>query len=721
MRLYFLFFVVLFSNLYAQGEIKITVQDSLTHEALIGANIFVKNSSSGSTTDLNGISLIKLSAGKNDLLASYVGYKTKEIELQIGKHDSLKNLTVFLAPANIEYRQVTVSTSRVNSFINSSPQRIEILGSEELQEKTIENPANISELLSELSAVNVVQTSTFTGTTNFRLLGLSGQYTQILKDGFPLFGGLSQDFGLIQIPPLNLAQIEIIKGASATFYGNGAIAGIINLISKVPEEKPKTELLVNATTYGAFDAGAFYSSAKNKAAFTMLAMADLKPPVDVNHDGFTEISKLKKFSLEPKLFLKINETNSLKIGASYLHDEHTGGDITAVNSSATALHPFVVKSLSNRLITTIDFAKDLGGNNLFVFRNGISFFDLSNESPAFLFKGNQTSTFSELSYMHNTDLNHFTTGISLLSDNFKRDNNSADYFNDAYQSQYGLFAIDNFKMSSSLSLQAGLRIENSNNFKTYFLPNASLIYKPEDNFFVRFDYGTGYRIPTANSFLSELERNDVGSTKIMSPTNAELSSSLTFDCNYNFMISEQLFVKINQTFFSAEVRNPYLEVSDPNKSENLLFSQTNPLQSYGTETNLRLGFEDASLFVGLTYQKTKRKYSNDSPLPLTPEIKVVSILQLENEKLWELDFGNIYTGSQYLSNGTKVKPYTTFEAFLKIRAGSFDFVANCEDIFDVMQSDYAPLVYAPFTNPKFSEVWAPIEGRTINFSVIYSY
>ncbi len=721
MRYSLLILVLLVGNLSAQCKFRIAVRDSVTDEPLAGSNISIKNSSHGSTTNQNGSAIITLNKGKYDLLISYVGYNTKETEITAGQSDSIKNIIVLLSPVKIEVQQVTVSTSRVNSYINNNPQRIEILGTEELQEKTIENPANISEMLSELSAVQVVQTSSFSGTTNFRLLGLSGQYTQILKDGFPLFGGLSQDFGLIQIPPLDLEQIEIIKGASATFYGNGAVAGIINLISKEPEEKPKAEALLNATDYGGIDAGAFYSSKKSKAAFTTLLTADFKPPKDVNGDGFTEISKLKKFDFEPKLFLELTEKSSLKIGASIIYDEHVGGDIAAVNSSPSSLHPFVMKSVSNRYIGTAVYQNNFSTKNSLNIKSGISFFDLSIESPKLFFKGKQISSFSEISFSHNSGSNHFTGGLSLMTDNFKRDINSSVYFKDALQSQFGLFAVDNLQLSDEVNFQLGLRFENSSSFKSYFLPNASLIYKPANNFFVRLGYGTGYRIPTAISFLGDLERNDAGLTVIIPPANAELSNSFSFDFNYELMLAGELFIKLNQTFFRAEVKNPYLETTDENKDQTFLFTQTNALQSYGTETNLRLGIEDASLFVGLTYQKTERKYMNNTPLPLSPDFKVVSIFQIEDEDIGEVDLGNIYNGSQYLSDGEKVKPYTTFEALLKIKTGLFDVVLNCENIFNVMQSKTSPLVIPPYQSPRFSEIWEPIEGRTFNVSIIYSY
>ena len=721
MKLITILFLLTAGTLFAQVKYEITVRDSLSKDPLYGATISIKNSTAGAITGNDGKGVVKLNYGLNTINITYVGYKTKAVDINADKNVSSGSITVFLTPSGVELQQVTVTTSRVSSYINDSPQRIETLGLEELQEKTFENPANISELLSELSAVQVVQTSTFSGTTNFRLLGLSGQYTQILKDGFPVFGGLSQDFGLVQIPPLDLAQIEIIKGASSSFYGNGAVAGIINLISKVPQEKPEGNILLNATGYGGIDAGGFYSSKKGAVAFTILAMADSKPAKDVNGDGFTEISKLRKYNIEPKLFLEFDDRNSLKIGTSYLHDEHTGGDIEAVNNKPSSNHPYSIEFLSDRFIATADYRHTFGNNNSLNVKEGISLFNLSTSAPGFYFKGKQFTSYSEINYTGNTGDNSFTIGGSLLADNFSRNSASSIYFDDYNQFQAGIFAVDNLKLGDSFNLQGALRFEKPNNFDSYLLPNLSLIYKPAENFFLRLGYGTGCRIPSPISFLSEMELNQTDIASVSAPLKTEYSNSFSLDANYNLVTEDNFYFRINQTFFLAGVKNPYLETEDAASGKITLITQSQPLRSYGAETNLTVGMEDASLFVGFTYQKTEREYAGNSALPLTPELKIVSILQIEEEGLWELDLGNIFMGNQYLADGEKIKPYTTFEALLKIKAGLFNVVLNCENIFNFMQSDIKPLVIPPYTTPRFNEIWGPVEGRTLNVSVIYSF
>src|SRR6267378_8034189 len=132
------------------------------------------------------------------------------------------------------------------------------MSGEELEEKGNMRPGDIRMMLNESTGIQTQQVSATSANSSIRIQGLDGRYTQILKDGFPLYAGFSGGLGLLQTPPLDLKQVEIIKGSSSTLYGGGAIAGLVNLISKIPAEHRELNFHFNITSAGGLDINCFY-------------------------------------------------------------------------------------------------------------------------------------------------------------------------------------------------------------------------------------------------------------------------------------------------------------------------------------------------------------------------------------------------------------------------------------------------------------------------------
>src|SRR5690606_16234400 len=142
--------------------------------------------------------------------------------------------------------EVIISSTRGRRSIDDVPTRVETLSGEELEEKGNMKPGDIRMLLNETTGIQTQQTSATSYNSSIRIQGLDGKYTQLLKDGLPLYSGFSGGLSLMQIVPLDLKQVEVIKGASSTLYGGGAIAGLVNLVSKTPEEEHRLDFMLNA-------------------------------------------------------------------------------------------------------------------------------------------------------------------------------------------------------------------------------------------------------------------------------------------------------------------------------------------------------------------------------------------------------------------------------------------------------------------------------------------
>ena len=134
--------------------------------------------------------------------------------------------------ALVELEEIIVTATRNRRSFGQQPTLVEVLDQEELNEKANMKPGDIRMLLNETTGIHIQQTSATSFNSSVRIQGLSGKYTQLLRDGMPMYGGLSSGLSLLQISPLDLQQVEVIKGANSTLYGGGAIAGLINLVTK---------------------------------------------------------------------------------------------------------------------------------------------------------------------------------------------------------------------------------------------------------------------------------------------------------------------------------------------------------------------------------------------------------------------------------------------------------------------------------------------------------
>ena len=235
------------NNVFGQNTFKATIKDSDTKETLIGATALLKGTTKGGTADLNGLVTISdIPDGQQIIEFRYIGYETL-IDTFTFPLASTDPIEILLKSEAGELGEVTVTSTRSSRTIQEIPTRMELIAGEELEEKSNMKSGDIRMLLSESTGIQTQQTSATSANASIRIQGLDGRYTQILKDGFPLFSGAASGLGLLQTPPLDLKRVEVIKGSASTLYGGGAIAGLVNLISKTPTDERDLRFHLNGS------------------------------------------------------------------------------------------------------------------------------------------------------------------------------------------------------------------------------------------------------------------------------------------------------------------------------------------------------------------------------------------------------------------------------------------------------------------------------------------
>ena len=202
----------------------------------------------------------------------------------------------------VEEHVTVIATTRSGRRIEDQPLRVETLEREEIEEKMLMTPGDIVMLLNEMGGMRVQSTSPSLGAASVRIQGMRGRYTRVLADGLPLFGEV-RGLGLLQIPPMDLGQVEVIKGVASALYGPGAMGGVINVLSRRPAAEPVRELLFNRSTRGATDTVGYVSTAaRNGWSGSLLVSGNWQSGEDVDDDGWADLAEYERGVIRPRVF-----------------------------------------------------------------------------------------------------------------------------------------------------------------------------------------------------------------------------------------------------------------------------------------------------------------------------------------------------------------------------------------------------------------------------------
>ncbi|MEC5143369.1 TonB-dependent receptor [Chitinophaga sp. 212800010-3] len=617
-----------------------------------------------------------------------------------------------------DLNEVIISSTRNNSRIEDLPMKVEVLGKEEMMEESGIKPGNVASILGDLSVIHIQNTSAVNGNNAIRMQGLDGKYTQLLRDGMPVYEGLSGNFGVLAIPPLDLKQIEIIKGSVSTLYGGGAIAGIINFIAKTPGSEPELSVLVNRSTLKETNFNTFYSQRYGKTGLSLFAGVTTQNPVDVNKDGFSDVPRLRQYLLHPRFFWYINPQTTFIAGYNGTIEKREGGDMQVLEHHAEGIHQYTEVNNSNRHSVELQLTrKNLGGGTLSVKGNG-SFFHLQNSEGTFALIGNQTNTYLEAAYHKTSGKHDWVAGLNNTGEIYRRASGDSTLLNNYTYNTMGAFVQDGYHFTDQFMAEAGLRADYHNVFGWFILPRLAFVYKPVEGLSLRLSGGTGYKSPA----IFTTQTQTLGYRNLLplgADVKAEKSGGVNFDGNYHTTLGE-VDVTINQALYYTHIKDPILPVQDKNNMY-LLANMPYAVNSLGTDSYLRFKLDALELYLG--YNHTVSHYNNDGStnVAFAPQDKFASTLAYEIEGKWRFGIENSWVGNQYDYNNQKTPNYWFWAAMISRQFGKhITVVLNAENIFDARQGKNTPLYTGSVSNPVFAPLWGPIDGRTINASIKFN-
>lgn len=700
-------------NAVAQNQLTITIKNAENREPVIGASVQLTGTSIGGSSDENGaLTLSNIPDGKQTIVVRSIGFEEKRMELVFPLATG-EPMELLLKENEEEIEEVIITSTRISRNIEDIPTRIESISFEEIDEKSNMRPTNVAMLLHESTGIQVQQTSYTSGTQTIRIQGLDGKYTQLLKDGFPNYSGFSSGLSILDIPPLDLNQVEIIKGSSSTLYGGGAIAGMVNFISKEPRDKREINLILNQTSALGTDVGSFLSGRKGKTGFTFLGTVHYQKEYDVDEDDFTELPLQKEITLFPKLFIYPDENKKIMIGNSFTRSYRLGGDVESIRNEARPGHGYYEKNNSFRNNAYFSFTQKISDSKTLTAKQSLNTFKRELQKPDYFFSGIQTIAYTDISYSTKMNRHTLVLGGNYLFDQFREHEDSSAVKRNQTLNTASLYVQDNWDITEKFLVEAGVRLDYNTTYRIFALPRLSLLYKFTKQFSARLGGGLGYKLPTL--FVEETESmffQDV--LKLDDNLDPEKSTGVNLDFNFVHDFTDRFTFSFNQLFFFTEITAP-LVLTENTTGEFYMKNEMKPVHSKGFETNARFIYAPFKFFAGYTFVDARALYqSGNNFLAITPKNKLNLVFLIEKERNYKIGLEGYWTDNQYLSDGRLAPSFWEFGLFGEKIFKKFSLYINFENFTDTRQNKFEDVVFPPHDNPTFAQVYTHTEGFIIN-------
>ena len=603
---------------------------------------------------------------------------------------------------------VTISATRTDKRVEDQPMRVEVLDRDDIEEKQLMTPGDIVMMLNEMGGLRVQATSPSIGAASVRVQGMRGRYTRFLSDGLPLFGEAVGGLGLLQIPPTDLGHVEVIKGVASALYGAGALAGVVDLISRRPGKEPIREALVNRTTRGGTDAVVFAAQPlTNTWSGTLLAGGHWQEKNDVDDDGWADLAGYSRAVVRPRIFWDNHAGRSMFATAGATWERREGGT-TPGRVLASTDEPYIESLETTRYDGGIVAQMLVGGQYVLTARSSATrqrhrhvFGDIREDDVHDTF-------FGEVALRGHRGAHTWVAGVAFERDAF--DPRDVPAFAYTYTAP-GVFAQDDIDLSRWLTVSVSGRVDVHNQFGPFVNPRGSLfVHGMAWN--SRLSVGSGFFAPTP--LTEETEAAGLTRLKIDGPLPAERGRSASWD-----VTRTAGSLTLTGTLFRYDLTHPAVV----ERSTYTLSSLASDTIINGAEAIAVLRREPFSVTGTYAYVRSLEGVGVErGEVPLTPRHSAGLVAMWERADRGRVGVECYLTGRQRLEDNpyaTESAPYLLFGGLVERRFGRLRVFVNAENLANVRQTDWSPLLRTlQAADGRWTvDAWAPLDGRVINAGV----
>ncbi len=518
---------------------------------------------------------------------------------------------------------VVVTGSGTQELLVEAPVRTELISHDFIRSQAIRSLSEA--LVASVPGLRIENNCQNCGFSAIRLNGLEGPYTQVLEDGMPTVSGASMVYALDQLPTEFFENIEVVKGGNSSLYGPNAVAGVINMVRREPQQN-----FFQVDTQAAWNFGRPEQTSGAVAQFGNIGLgwsADFyyrglrRTQLDIDRDGFSELTRRRSQAGGGTLFRRFFEGKArLTIGGSTLDEFRRGGsqfDLLPEHTYITeqlfsdrsagffrwnhSLTPSVYYNVSSSLSylgRRSYYGADFDPNAYGATRNPLSITDVSLGAQL----GRHTI---------NSGFQHW---FEHVADNFP---GYARHIRQTFKNS-GFYLQDQWRLKPRVVILAGARVDKSNLLDHAVVsPRANIRLGLTNSLNLRLGISTGFRAPQV--FDEDLHVSSVGGEVLLIQRAAglrhESSRSLTAALDYTGRLNNQPFT-VGLNFFWTRLNDVFvLRETDRVIDKNRLFERTNGPGSRfrGVEANVSL---QAARRFGLRGGWTLQQARYDEPEPI---------------------------------------------------------------------------------------------------------
>lgn len=664
-----------------------------------GAAVWFGSGDQGSFSNPEGLFILKnVPSEAFDLSVSATGYFQRKVSIAAGQTE----ITIELKPdGHIMDEVVVTGTMKAISRLES-PVPVEVLTPAFFKK----NPTpSVFEALEMVNGVQPQLNCNVCNTGDIHINGMEGPYTMVLIDGMPIVSGLSTVYGLSGIPNSIIKQVEIVKGPASSLYGSEAMGGIINVITKDPDQAPLLNLDFMGTSWQEYNLDVSLKAGSGKTS-TLLGINyfNYKEPFDFNKDGFTDLTLQDRISLFNKWNFKRKNDYLFSLAGRFVYEDRWGGEMNW-NKGWRGTDSIYGESIYTKRYEFIG-TYQLPLREKIVTQWSYNFHDQNSYYGETPFMARQQVAFGQLFWEKELkQKNQLLLGVTLRYNHY--DDNTPATRSAAEAFLPGFFIQNEFSAGRKHKILTGYRFDYDKYHRSIHSPRIAYKWSPNGNNTLRASLGTGFRVV---NLFTEDHAALTGAREVVIMN--ELKPERSYNGNLNYILRTSTgfgFLNWDATFFYSYFTNKITPdyFTDPQK---IIYDN---LKGYAVSQGISLNVDAHFSFplkalLGVTYmqvyQMDEREGAYDKSIQVhAPEWSGNFLVSYLFRNGWTADITGTWTGPMRLPVlPDDYRPeYSPWFCIANIQAtkelnNRLSFYGGIKNLFNFIPSDPIMRPFDPF-------------------------